>query len=278
MPKGSQSKTKRAIPGGKFKKKLVIPGKTTANKPTITKSVVIPGKNSPTTPVKLKPVVLTDDNVISLTGADSRFSKTMIEDVHVVEERNEFPDQSQVSDLGRQPLPDFIADDSELEFLSDQVYAYRELSNVVDKGNWAPEQIIDLMDVFIRAINFDTVSIALIDQRSHDKFTGFISRGNESYPGADTIAYLQQSIVDGAIQWETLLQLSADKDSPFQKWVADEEFECLGFIPIHDGHQILGFILSACRKAYQPSDIASILLEMIGGRLGLSITAQKAYK
>jgi hypothetical protein len=163
------------------------------------------------------------------------------------------------------------------EFISDQIYAYQEVNNIVDGESWKPKQIIDLLSIFVRALNFDTVSIALIDEKTRSKFDGFITRGNKAYPSKEAIDDLQKAIVTGRLDWEKLIDAVSDKKSNIQKWISSEGFRTFVLVPIHDGYKIHGFIFSGTRKKYHPTETGTILLEAIGGRLGYSLTVSKIY-
>jgi len=219
---------KRVIPGGGKKvKKKVIPGGAL-------KTRAIPGKTRPKTAnPHTERVMISDSQVISKVASDSKFSKTLIEGSGTASTKDSPPAFKLKSSKDKQKSIK-LSKDIEVEFLSEQVDAYYEISSEIDEWNWNSKDIIDQLHVFSRALNFETATLALINSDG-DKFERLVSRGNYTYPGKNAISFLEEAITAGRLNWGKLIELTSQKNSPYKNWINTEEFEYVGLAPIHDG-------------------------------------------
>jgi len=219
---------------------------------------------------RTKRAMNSDSQIISKAAGDTSFSKPVIDNADATSQKH-YPETFKLKSAEGKQKPINLSRDNAVEFLSEQVDAYYEISKEIDAWSWNAKDIIDQLHVFSRALNFETATLALIN-KDGDKFERFVSRGNYAYPGAGAISHLEEAIDSGRLNWDKLIEQTSQKGTPYINWIESEEFEYVGLVPIHDGHTIIGFILTASRKEVNPSEIASKLLELLSGRLGMTIS------
>jgi len=160
---------------------------------------------------------------------------------------------------------------SEMEDLKDQVAVYLEVCDSL-MGEWDAETIIDLLHLLARSLNFDVVSLVLVDPENSGKLAKPANRGYKTPPNASVVECWERAIVDGSIDWKKLMKGAEDKNSDLAYWIVYEDLHSIGYVPIRDSSRIYGFLLvGAHDKDQTPSPLASPLLDACGGRIGLSI-------
>jgi hypothetical protein len=164
----------------------------------------------------------------------------------------------------------------EVEELKDQVGVYLEVCDSL-LGEWTPESIIDLLHLLVRSLNFDVVSLVLLDSENTDQLSRPASRGYKSPPNSAVVECWERSIVESGIDWKKLMRGAENKKSDLAYWVVYEGLQSIGYVPIRDSFRIYGFLLvGAHGKDFKPSPLASDLLDACGGRIGLSLALKQA--
>jgi len=139
---------------------------------------------------------------------------------------------------------------------------------------WTPEMIIEPLYQLVRSIEYDSVSILMLDYDNPGCFRQMLSRGYSNPPG-DEITALFGSCVrkDGfSIDWFKLMELAEAGDNVLSSWILSEKINKIGYVPISDGERIMGVIIASNYESKASSPLASSLLELCGGRLGLMLS------
>ena len=164
--------------------------------------------------------------------------------------------------------------------LKEQLNNYQEVCARFSTSNWELPEVTDYLFIMIKALNFDAISVMVLEQSSPGAFMPMVSRGYFHPPTLEVEKFWQQSIHDNgmAIEWNKLLALTQREKSPLVNWMENEKIHRIGYSPIQDGDRISGFITIASYAEKKLSPLASILLELCGGHIGLALTARMAKK
>jgi hypothetical protein len=168
----------------------------------------------------------------------------------------------------------------EIEQLKEQLQNYLEVCDSISGVVWEPKDIVDIIHVMARSLDFDTVSIFVLDHNNPDEFSPLVSRGYKTPPTAEIINDWKECLVPDAntINWGKLMRHAEKTDTPLARWIIHEGLNSMGYVPIHDGTRTYGFILVASYEKRESSPVASGLFEMCGGRLGLSINSNSCKR
>jgi len=168
--------------------------------------------------------------------------------------------------------------ENEAENYKDQVQAYVDVCEILSKPGWQIADIVDYIHMLVRSVNLDVLSIVITDPSDKKKFLPVASRGFKSSPSAQVVScWLPAISEEGTILWDELLEAAFDKKNRLAKWIAREGLNFVGYVPLHDNKKIYGFLLVAVasdKKA--PSALASPLLELCGGRIGLVLESRRS--
>jgi|GEM_PF-3539324 len=162
--------------------------------------------------------------------------------------------------------------------LKEQLNNYQEVCNKFSAVNWKLADVTDYLYLMIKSLNFDAISVMVVDQAQPGTFFPLVSRGYFHPPTLEVEKFWQQSLPADSIMidWNHLLDLTQQEKSPLVNWMEEEKIHRIGYSPVQDGDRISGFIIIASYAEKKPSPLASTLLELCGGHIGLALTAQKA--
>lgn len=170
------------------------------------------------------------------------------------------------------PAP--VCDD--VDIFKEQLQNYLELTDTLNNPKWTFSSIIDTLYVLMESIDIDVIAVGMIDFAAGKKLCPIVSRGFRIPPDQTIAAIWEKAIVDGpAINWNNLMTIAASATSELSKWIAKEGLDSLGYVPIHDNKTIFGFLFIGNHGKKSPSPLASSILELCGGRLGIVIALRK---
>ena len=164
--------------------------------------------------------------------------------------------------------------------LKEQLNNYQEVCARFSAADWDIVDIADYLYVLIKSLSFDAFSVMLLDQSRPGHFLPMVSRGYQQPPTLELEQFWGQCLVPGedGIEWSRLLELTQQEKSPLVSWMENQGIHRIGYSPIQDGNFISGFMIIASYEDKRPSPLASILLELCSGHIGLAMTARKFAK
>lgn len=167
--------------------------------------------------------------------------------------------------------------DDTAEMYKEQLQNYLELCDSISSSDWTMEGIIDVFYVMIESLELDSVAMALIDFKQKKTLLPVVSRGFSNLPGENISAAWNEAITEGpTISWNKLMVIASGGQNALARWIQKEGLDSIGYVPIHDNKTIFGFIfIGSHDNAKKQSRIASPLLELCGGRIGLTIALRK---
>lgn len=171
------------------------------------------------------------------------------------------------------PTPNSEANEGDLTTAIIQVQNYLSFSRALTP-EWKSKDVIDILHCLVQSIGYDAVSLVLVDVDRGDKFLPVTSRGFKIPPGADVVTVWETCVTeDSAINWSKLIKTAEIVNNAVGRWIVHEKIKRLGYIPIHDGENISGFLLACAMtdKWEQSGQIGVNLLELCGGRIGLTL-------
>jgi len=168
-------------------------------------------------------------------------------------------------------------EDTTAEIYREQLQNYLELCDSIGSSDWTLESIIDMFYVMIESLELDSLAIALIDFNQGKSILPIASRGFRNLPGQSVSDVWSEAIMEGpTLSWNKLMVIAAGGQNELTKWIRKEGLDSIGYVPIHDNKTIFGFIFIGTHdKTRRQSPIASPLLELCGGRIGLTIALRK---
>ncbi len=162
--------------------------------------------------------------------------------------------------------------EDEVEIYKEQLQNYLELCDAIGSPRWTPANIIDTLYVMIESLNLDVVAVALIDFTKEKKLSTVVTRGFKNQLTDNISAIWEKSVTEGpTISWNTLMMIASNTSNDLSKWVAKEGLDAIGYVPIHDNKTIFGFMFIGAHEKKAQSPLASSLLELCGGRLGITL-------
>lgn len=170
------------------------------------------------------------------------------------------------------------ANQTETEDLKDEVASYLEVCDSCLSEKNAPKEIIDVLHMLVRSLNFDVVTIALLDERKENLISEIASRGYENPPGKSVVECWEKAILKGkGMDWKVLMKIAGDNQIDLAYWIVQEGLDSIGYVPIRDSQTIYGFIFVAAVENKTQSSLSSLLLDACGSRIGManSLNANK---
>ena len=173
-------------------------------------------------------------------------------------------------------LQEFL--DQSLADMKLQLSYYQNICTRIAGGEWRVIDVVDYLFLLVKSLGFDAVSLLLLDSEHPGAFLPMVSRGYHHPPALNLEDYWRAAIcADGEdINWDALLALAQRGTSPAADWIETEKFFRIGYSPIQDGERIVGFMVIVSYAEKRQSPLASVLLELCGGHIGLALAARRA--
>jgi hypothetical protein len=168
---------------------------------------------------------------------------------------------------------------AKVEEFRDQLQNYLEVCDSIAHDQWSPQDVIDVLHMLVRSLNLDVVTMVLADSEQPGQLVApLVSRGYRTPPGSGVRECWQEAVnPDGrGINWQALMGISANNGNALSAWLARENLHSYGYVPIRDNHVVHGFLLIGSHEKKDASPLASALLELCGGRIGLSLATRHA--
>jgi hypothetical protein len=179
-------------------------------------------------------------------------------------------------------IPDMSEDlqkilENESENFKDQLQGFVDLCEILSKPGWQFADIADYIHMLVRTVNMDVMSIVLTDPSEKGKLCKVINRGYKSAPGPQIIAEWQSVVSgDATVNWNKLMDMAADKNTRLCRWICREALQSVGYVPLHGGTKIYGFLFVGAREDKMQSPLASSLLELCGDRIGVVLETRRS--
>jgi hypothetical protein len=188
---------------------------------------------------------------------------------NVSAQKTAFKDRTIVQEV---PSLDKVLEDA-LDEIKEQIQNYLEVCDTLSHRPINMDYLIEMLFVLARSLNFDFLMLMRISS-SENSFAPSLVRGLKTNPPPMTSIFAP-AISDGKIAWNELMQITSSADGEFLKWISKEKISSLGYVPFQDGKNISGFMILGSYRQKAKSQIASQLLELCGGRIGLAIAYEK---
>jgi len=158
-----------------------------------------------------------------------------------------------------------------------QLNNYQDVCSKISAGNWELIDVVDYLHILIKSLNFDAISLLIIDPAEPGSFLPMVSRGYLSPPPIEVEKFWTNCFTKNkrSLDWNNLLKLAQKTDSPLVDWMDAEDIFRIGYSPIQDGENIVGFMIISSYKDKHISPLASVLLELCGGHIGLALAARR---
>ena len=167
--------------------------------------------------------------------------------------------------------------ENEAENYKDQVQSYVDVCEVLSKPGWQVVGVIDYIHMLVRSVNLDNLSIVITDPADKGKLLPVLNRGYKVSPSLQIVSsWLPAVTPESTITWNKLMEIAADKKIKLAKWITKEGLNYVGYVPLHDNNRIYGFLLVSAYGDKTPSALASPLLELCGGRIGLVLESRRS--
>jgi len=167
---------------------------------------------------------------------------------------------------------------NQFEGFREQVQNYLEVCDSVARESWRPSEVIDILHVLIRSLGLEVVSMVLFPNVRLPDLDEMVSRGFRTPPGNEVRECWRRALRENGrgLSWQRLMAVTADKDHALAAWLSQENLGAYGYVPIRDFHLNYGFLFVGSYDRKEPSPLASGLLELAGGRLGLTLAVRNA--
>lgn len=160
---------------------------------------------------------------------------------------------------------------NESEGLKEEVASYLEVCDSCLSENNSPKDIVDVLHMLVRSLNFDVVTIAVLDEKMEGLSTDIANRGYNNPPNKDVVECWEKAVVKGkGIDWKILMKVAGDTNTELAYWVVQEELDSIGYVPIRDNNTIYGLIFVASMEKKTQSQLSSLLLDACGSRIGIT--------
>ncbi len=168
--------------------------------------------------------------------------------------------------------------DQSLADLKLQLNYYQNVCSQISAGDWRATDVVDYLFVLVKSLNFDAVSLLMVDPDNFGQFMPMVSRGYHHPPEIEMEEFWRPCIKNNGeeVNWDALLALAQRSSSPFSSWVDKEKIFRIGYSPVQDGERITGFMIISSYMEKHLSPLASVLLELCGGHIGLALAARRA--
>ena len=163
---------------------------------------------------------------------------------------------------------------SAMHDVKDQIDNYSEVCDILAMGAVNPHAFIDKVYLMIKSLNFQAVGVWLVNNLKPEEGCQLASRGFHNEIPPDVIAEWNSCITNGSVNWDRLMEISQHRNSAFSRMVDNEQLDRVGYAPIEDGCQVLGFLIIGATADQEPSIVASSLIEQCGSRIGLILSAE----
>lgn len=186
------------------------------------------------------------------------------------------PKASQERQQPPEPAPVLFSGNAiDISVVNESLQNYLDICDMTLRS-WTPMTIVDSIHILVKSLGLDVLSLALIDPDRPGKLLPVISRGYNNSPNAALAAIWESCVSPGqGINWKRLMDATSKPDAPLAMWVPAEGLVKFGYAPIHDGKTIHGFLVIGSYDSSKILPVAGSFLEMLGGRLGLSIAIQR---
>ncbi len=157
----------------------------------------------------------------------------------------------------------------------EELSTYLEICDSMLGQKWNPDDITDILNILIIALGYDKFALATVEDLNLNSFKYY---GFKKSPNDDVFKLWIESLSEekDSIDWGKFMLAVKESKSDLSEWLYEESINKVGYIPIHDGLKVYGFILVASDNDKKISSIASQLLEICGSRFGLAIALSKA--
>lgn len=171
------------------------------------------------------------------------------------------------------PAPLSSASKMSVDDVGEQIQSYLEVCDSLTSRSWAAQDLIDLLNLMVLSLDLDCVTLILVDKDEKKKFSIPFSRGYRVPPRPAVVTEWEAAIggKDG-LDWEKLMASASDNQSKLAQWIMEENIQSFGYVPVCDFDRIYGFLFFGSYKSIDISPIAANLLELCGGRIGMSIS------
>ena len=160
-----------------------------------------------------------------------------------------------------------------LDDVSEQTQSYLEVCDSLASKSWTAQDLIDLLNLMVLSLDLDCVTFILVDRSETGKFSVPFSRGYRVPPRPAVVTEWESAIGGkNGIDWEKLMASASDNQSKLAQWIMEENIQSFGYVPVCDFDRIYGFIFFGSYKSIDISPIAANLLELCGGRIGMSLS------
>lgn len=166
--------------------------------------------------------------------------------------------------------------DQSLNDLKEQLRKFQDVCSRISSGEWQLTDVVDYLHILVKSLNFDAVSILVIDPANPNEFLPMVSRGYSTPPTKLTRFWKTCLTGHGSVNWQQLLDMAQLESGPLAHWIEKENVFRVGYSPVHDGQQITGFLIIVSYEERKLSPLSSVLLELSGGHIGLALAAQRA--
>ena len=137
--------------------------------------------------------------------------------------------------------------------------------------NNSPKDIVDVLHMLVRSLNFDVVTIALLDEKKENLISEIASRGYNTAPSRSVVNCWEKAILKGkGLDWKVLMKVAGDNQIDLAYWIVQEGLDSIGYVPIRDSQTIYGFIFVAAMENKTQSQLSSLLLDACGSRIGMA--------
>ena len=164
-----------------------------------------------------------------------------------------------------------LVNQAEIENLNDEVASYLEVCDSCLSANNAPRDIVDVVHMLVMSLNFDVVTIALLNNEKDNLISEIASRGYNTPPSKSVVKCWEKAIIKGkGIDWKVLMKVAGDTQIDLAYWIVHEGLDSIGYVPIRDNDNIYGFIFVAAKENKTQSSLSSFLLDASGSRIGMT--------
>lgn len=151
------------------------------------------------------------------------------------------------------------------EELKKQLRIYSEICDTIGSDDWDEESFMNSLMMLVKILGYDALSFFLVDKEAGE-FQTIAHKGYEVEPDISLIETFKESITENSINWENLINPNNDS---LKNFIYKGDVEHIGFVPVKSSNKIHGFFIIVSNKDRKISPIASSLLEVLGGRVGL---------
>ncbi len=163
-----------------------------------------------------------------------------------------------------------------IDSVLEEMQIYVEICDSLSDRNWIPQNLIDMLLLLTRSFSFDAVSLIFADPALPNKLAQPVSRGYKSTPPPVEVVEEWEKALDGKTRfdWDKLMKIASDNHTPLASWILAEEIKAFSYVPVFDLNHIYGFMFIASYSKVKLMPMSSMILDLCGGRIGLSLAAR----